>query len=281
MKHKQETASVRLDMSSPKEEIRGSRNALTKSETKKLLLKYRKERDEASKRGEFNRDKLNVIRTSMASQIRELKEKVKALNSENKDLHKTIKKLQPELQLDTDSRLTSKLTKEVVKELKERAERCKSLQQENSRLNQEIDKLASELAQAENVRKLLEDRLLAAQSQVRSLSNEHERVLKLWEETKIQRDQTLRVNRLFRESLFSKEYCPQTLDKCVQTIASIPIYRRFQTRKPEAAANLYDIHRETEKIKLKLANQTALTRKERRDNVSVKTSTTIYRISPN
>ncbi|XP_055497231.1 uncharacterized protein LOC129700677 isoform X1 [Leucoraja erinacea] len=152
-------------MSSPKEEIRGSRNALTKSETKKLLLKYRKERDEASKRGEFNRDKLNVIRTSMASQIRELKEKVKALNSENKDLHKTIKKLQPELQLDTDSRLTSKLTKEVVKELKERAERCKSLQQENSRLNQEIDKLASELVQAENVRKLLEDRLLAAQSQ--------------------------------------------------------------------------------------------------------------------
>ncbi|XP_078264158.1 uncharacterized protein LOC144598141 [Rhinoraja longicauda] len=268
-------------MSSPKGEVRDSRNALTKSETKKLLLKYRKERDEASKRGEFNRDKLQVIRTSMASQIRELKEKVKALNAENKDLHKTIKKLQPELQLDTDPRLTSKLTKEVVKELKERAERCKNLQQENSRLNQEIDKLASEQAQAENVRKLLEDRLLAAQSQVRSLSNEYDRVLKLWEETKIQRDQTLRVNRLFRESLFSKQCCPQTLDKCVQTIASIPIYRRFQTRKPEGALNLHDIHRETEKVKQKLANQAALTRKERRDNVSVKTSTTIYRISPN
>ncbi|XP_051866693.1 uncharacterized protein zgc:113691 [Pristis pectinata] len=270
-------------MSSPKGETRESvaqKNTLTKYETKKLLLKYRKERDEASRKGEVNRNKLHVIQTSMGSQIRELKEKIKALNSENKDLHKTIKKLRPELQLDTNPKLRSKLTKEVVKELRERAERCKNLQQENARLNQEIDNLTSVLAQAENVRKVLEDRLLAAQSQVRSLSNEHDRVVKLWEEAKIQREQTLQINRLFRQSLFSKQHCHQTLDKCVQTIASIPIYRRFHMRKLEGTVKQQEIHWETEKVKQRFVDQAPVTPKERRGNASNKASTTIYRISP-
>ncbi|XP_072130823.1 uncharacterized protein [Mobula birostris] len=276
--------SLRLNMSNPKGKIWDSpaqRNILTKYETKKLLLKYRKERDEASKKGEVNRDKLHVIQTSMGMQIRELKEKVKVLNSENKDLHKTIKKLQPELQLDTNAKLRSKLTKEVLKELKERAERCKDLQQENARLNQEIDHLTLKLAQTENIRKVFEDQLVAAQSQVRSLSNEHDRMVKLWEEAEIQREKILQINHLFRQSLFSKQHCHQTVDKCIQTIVSIPIYRRFHMRKPEGTVKQQVVYQEKEKVKQRFINEAPVTPKERRGNTSNNALTKIYRTSPN
>ncbi|XP_067892582.1 inner centromere protein A [Heterodontus francisci] len=252
-------------MSGPKGETRGfvpHRNTLNKSEVKKLLQKYKKERDEASKKGEISRDKLQMIETATRAQIRELKEKIKTLNSENKSLNKTIKKLQPELQLDANPRLRNKLTREVVKELKERAEQCKNLLQENTRLHQEIDQMASDLAEAENVRKLLEDRLQAAQSQVRNLTNEHDRVLKLWEEATIQRDQTLRINRLFRRFLFNQQKSHQTLDKCIQTIASIPIYRRFQKRNSDAIVKQQELQQQTEKMKQKFVDRVSVIPKE-------------------
>uniref|UniRef100_UPI00398F5EB1 paramyosin n=1 Tax=Pristiophorus japonicus TaxID=55135 RepID=UPI00398F5EB1 len=270
-------------MSGPKGETRGSvppRNSLSKSEVKKLLQKYKKERDEASRKGEMSRNKLQVIETATRAQIRELKERIKALKSDNKRLNNTITKLRPELQLDANVRLRGTLTREVVKELKERAERCKNLLQENTRLNREINQLTSDLTRAENVRKLLEERLQAAQSQVKSLSNEQDRVSKLWEEAKIEREQTMRINRLLRESLFNKQ-CHQTLDKCIQTIASIPIYRRFQKRNSEGTARQQELHQLTGKMKQRFGDQASVLPKESRGNNSARSSTKIYRISPN
>eukprot|EP00061_Rhincodon_typus_P013470 g39857.t1 len=245
-------------MSSPKRETRGSvphTNSLSKFEVRKLLEKYKSERDEASRRGEISRDKLRAIEAAARAQIQELREKVNALNSENKSLNRKIRKLQPELRIEANPRLRNKLTREVVKELKERAERCQNLLQENARLDQQIDQLAADLAQAEHVRKLLEDRLQVAQSQVKRLTNEHDRVLKLWEEAKTERERTLRINRLFRESLCNKQKSQQTLDKCIQTIASIPIYRRFQKRNPESMVKQQALHLQTVKMKQKFMEQ--------------------------
>ncbi|XP_078075313.1 uncharacterized protein LOC144497749 [Mustelus asterias] len=255
---------------------------MTKSEVRRLLQRYKRERDEASRRGEISRDRLHAIETATRAQIRELKEKITSLNSENKSLNKTIKKLQPELQLDSNDRLRSRLSKEVVRELKLRAEQCKNLLQENTRLNQQIDQLAADLAQAENARKLLEESLQAVQSQVKNLTGENERVLKLWEEAKVQREQTLRINHFFRQSLFNKQKSYQTLDKCIQTMASIPISRRFQKRSTEGIVKQQELlHQQTMNMKQKFVNRVSVIPKENRGSNSAASSTNTYRIPPN
>ncbi|GCB61121.1 uncharacterized protein [Scyliorhinus torazame] len=256
-------------------------DSLTKSEIKRLLQKYKRERDEATRRGEVSRDKLHAIEAATRAQIRELKEKVNTLNSENKSLNKTIKKLQPELQLDGSTRLRSKLTREVVRELKERAEQGKMLLQGNTRLNQQIEQLLADLAQAEGARKLLEDSLQVAQSRVKSLTQENERVLKLWQEGQIEREQALRINRFFRQSLFNKPKSCLTLDKCIQTIASIPISRRFQKRNTEGIVKQRELHQQTMKMKQKFVNRVSVIPQENRGSNSAKSSPSICRISPN
>ncbi|XP_072429827.1 uncharacterized protein [Chiloscyllium punctatum] len=264
-------------MSGSKQESRSTiphTNSLSKSQVRKLLQKYKSERDEATRRGEISRDKLRAIEAAARARIQELREKVNSLNSENKSLNKRISQLQPELRIDANPRLRSKLTREVLKELKERAERCKNLLQENARLNQQTERLAADLVQAEHVRKLLEDRLQEAQSQLKSLASEHDRVLKLCEEGKAERGRALRMNRLLRESLLQKQ---QTLDKCIQTTASIPIYRRLPKRiptlLPEASARQPELHQQAGKMRQKFVDRVSVIPKENRSNTSAKPST--------
>ncbi|XP_043555562.1 interaptin-like [Chiloscyllium plagiosum] len=273
-------------MSGSKQESRGTiphTNSLSKSQVRKLLQKYKSERDEATRRGEISRDKLRAIEAAARARIQELREKVNSLNSENKSLNKRISKLQPELRIDANPRLRSKLTREVLKELKERAERCKHLLQENARLNQQAEQLAADLVQAEHVRKLLEDRLQVAQSQLKSLASEHDRVLKLCEEGKAERGRALRLSRLLRESLLQKQQPQQTLDQCIQTTVSIPIYRRFPKRIPprEATARQPELHRQAGKMKQRFVDRVSVIPKENRSNTSAKPSASICRMAPN
>ncbi|XP_048395286.2 uncharacterized protein LOC125456308 [Stegostoma tigrinum] len=242
------------------------------TEVRKLLQKYKSERDEASRRAEISRGKLRATEAAARG-------KVNALNPENKSLNRKVRKLQPEPRVEANPRLRSKLTGEVVKELKERAERCQNLLQENARLNQKVNQLAAGVARAEHVGKLLEDRLQVAESQVKSLTNERDRVLKLWEEAETGRERTLRINRLLRESLCNRQKSQQTLDKCIQTIASIPIYRRFQKRNPESTVKQQALHLQTVKMRQKFVERLSVIPKESWDSTSAKSSTSTCRMS--
>ncbi|XP_043940792.1 cingulin-like [Protopterus annectens] len=231
---------------------------MTKSEVVKLLQKYKKERDDAFRKGETSRDKLRLIEIATKSYTTELRQKIKELSDENTKLVKTIKKLRTDLGLESDPRFRGKIPKDLIKELQEKEEECRSLIEENNQLNLRITELTVECEQVQKWKRVLESRLQAVQSEMQDLIREKGLALHLWEETKAQRDELEQANKSLWQSVMKKEEKRKDLaSKSVQTVTSIPIYRRICSNKLRELEISLQLHKkETEKVRTQFENLT-------------------------
>ncbi|XP_007884795.1 uncharacterized protein zgc:113691 [Callorhinchus milii] len=159
-------------MSTPKRQAQ--KNTGTKSEAKKVVQKVRKERDEACVREEALRERLKVVETVSRTQLRELRDKLKYVNAENKELNLVLSKLRPGLEPEAGLRaragrepgLGNRAAREALKELQERAVQCWILQEENGRCSERMRALSRDLAEVASARQALQEQLQAARDEL-------------------------------------------------------------------------------------------------------------------
>lgn len=160
----------------------------SKFETLKLLEKSRQERDDAIHRESILREKIRQyesrLRTSEA-----LKQKLKALAVDNKELRKQVKALRNEIGLECSPKFAGKTTKDVINDLHEKEHECNSLVEKTGKLSLTIDDLTSELANTVTAKTILEDKVESLQQNLKDMTSNQRRLLKLWEDKKIQREQ--------------------------------------------------------------------------------------------
>ncbi|XP_069498262.1 peptidoglycan DL-endopeptidase CwlO-like [Ambystoma mexicanum] len=201
--------------------VRKKKKSMSSSEVGKFLQKCQKERDEAFRREESSRDKLKRLEAATKTQILELKHRVKETTTENKILHKTIKRLRVELGLEISPRFKGKMTKDIIRELHDKEDQCLRLLEENSHLTFRLKEVVPGLAQVHKLKKDLESQLQASASKTQDLTSENARLSKLLEETEQERDEMARINLELRKSI---EETKQFSSKAVQTTTSIPIH---------------------------------------------------------
>uniref|UniRef100_H3ANW0 Zgc:113691 n=1 Tax=Latimeria chalumnae TaxID=7897 RepID=H3ANW0_LATCH len=223
-----------------------------KSEITKLVQKYKKERDEAFRKGESTRDKLKLVEITTRTQIEELRQKVRDLSKENRILSKTLKTYRIELGLESDPRFRGKMTKDVVKELQEKEEECRDLAEENSSLKFKLAETTSEFDQIVTSKSTLQEKLQAIETEMQELIGENASTLKLLEETKLHRDEVEQANMFLRQALSQKQEMKHFSNKYVQTMTSIPVYQKAYRRSSrELVTSQLLFHQETEKMRKK------------------------------
>ncbi|XP_057712619.1 uncharacterized protein zgc:113691 [Corythoichthys intestinalis] len=160
----------------------------SKFETLKLLEKCRKERDDAVHRESVLRDKLRQYESRLRS-AETLKQKFKTLTAENKELRKQVKALRTEIGLECSPKFYGKTTKDVVSDLYEKERQCDALIEKAAKLGLTVDELTSELASAVTSKTLLEEQVQSLQQNLKDMTNNQRRLLKLWEDKRVQREQ--------------------------------------------------------------------------------------------
>uniref|UniRef100_A0A8B9KIX2 Zgc:113691 n=2 Tax=Astyanax mexicanus TaxID=7994 RepID=A0A8B9KIX2_ASTMX len=163
---------------------------VSKYETLKMLEKCRRERDDAVQREGALREKLRQYESRMRS-TESLKQKVKTLTQDNKDLRKQVKTLRAELGLETSPKFNGKTTKDIINDLHEKERQCSSLVEKTGKLSVTIDELTSELANTVTSKTLLEDQVQSLQQNLKDMTNNQRRLLKLWEDRKAQQREPL------------------------------------------------------------------------------------------
>ncbi|KAJ0058924.1 hypothetical protein NL108_001178 [Boleophthalmus pectinirostris] len=161
---------------------------VSKFETLKLLEKCRKERDDALHRESVLREKLRQYESRMRS-TEALKQKLKTLTMDNKELRKQVKTLRTEIGLEASPKFNGKTTKDIISDLHEKERECVSLVEKTGKLSLTIDDLTSELANTVTSKTLLEDQVQSLQQNLKDMTNNQRRLLKLWEDKKVQREQ--------------------------------------------------------------------------------------------
>uniref|UniRef100_A0A8D3AT72 Zgc:113691 n=1 Tax=Scophthalmus maximus TaxID=52904 RepID=A0A8D3AT72_SCOMX len=161
---------------------------VSKFETLKLLEKCRKERDDAMHRESVLREKLRQYETRMRS-TEGLKQKLKTLTMDNKELRKQVKALRTEIGLECSPKFNGKTTKDIIYDLHEKERECTSMVEKAGKLSLTIDDLTSELANTVTSKTLLEDQVQSLQQNLKDMTNNQRRLLKLWEDKKAQREQ--------------------------------------------------------------------------------------------
>ncbi|XP_042284493.1 uncharacterized protein zgc:113691 [Thunnus albacares] len=161
---------------------------VSKFETLKLLEKCRKERDDAMHRESVLREKLRQYESRLRS-TEALKQKLKTLTMDNKDLRKQVKTLRTEIGLECSPKFNGKTTKDIINDLHEKDRECSSLLEKAGKLSLTIDDLTSELANTVTSKTLLEDQVQSLQQNLKDMTNNQRRLLKLWEDKKAQREQ--------------------------------------------------------------------------------------------
>ncbi|KAM3605190.1 uncharacterized protein V6R79_021987 [Siganus canaliculatus] len=164
-----------------------SNGKVSKFETLKLLEKCRKERDDAMHRESVLREKLRQYESRMRS-TEALKQKLKSLTMDNKELRKQVKTLRTEIGLECSPKFNGKTTKDIINDLHEKERECSSLVEKAGKLSLTIDDLTSELANTVTSKTLLEDQVQSLQQNLKDMTNNQRRLLKLWEDKKTQRD---------------------------------------------------------------------------------------------
>uniref|UniRef100_A0A3P8Y445 Uncharacterized protein n=1 Tax=Esox lucius TaxID=8010 RepID=A0A3P8Y445_ESOLU len=160
----------------------------SKFEVLKALEKCKKERDEAVHRESVIKERLRQYETRARS-TEALKQKFRTLTQENKELRKQVKSLRQEIGLEASPKFTGKTTKDVIKDLQEKERECVSLVEKTGKLNITNDNLTSELANAVTSKILLEDQVQSLQQNLKDMTSNQRRLLKLWEDKKSQREQ--------------------------------------------------------------------------------------------
>lgn len=166
----------------------GKVEKVSKFETLKLLEKCRKERDDAIHRESVARERLRQYESRMRS-TEALKQKLKSLALDNKELRKQVKALRTEIGLECSPKFNGKTTKDIINDLHEKERECSSMMEKAGKLSLTIDELTSELANTVTSKTLLEDQVLSLQQNLKDMTNNQRRLLKLWEDKKIQREQ--------------------------------------------------------------------------------------------
>ncbi|XP_041849186.1 uncharacterized protein zgc:113691 [Melanotaenia boesemani] len=166
----------------------GKSEKASKFETLKLLEKCRKERDDTLHRENVLREKLRQYETRVRS-TEALKQKLKTLTIDNKDLRKQVKTLRTEIGLESNPKFNGKTTKDIINDLHEKERECISLVEKAGKLSLTIDDLTSELANTVTSKTLLEDQVQSLQQNLKDMTNNQRRLLKLWEDKKSQREQ--------------------------------------------------------------------------------------------
>ncbi|KAE8290656.1 hypothetical protein D5F01_LYC10242 [Larimichthys crocea] len=194
----------------------GKGEKVSKFETLKLLEKCRKERDDAMHRESVLREKLRQYESRMRS-TEALKQKLKTLTMDNKELRKQVKSLRTEIGLESSPKFNGKTTKDIINDLHEKDRECSSLMEKAGKLSLTIDDLTSELANTVTSKTLLEDQVQSLQQNLKDMTNNQRRLLKLWEDKKSQREQ------LALPSIVQKPF----VHKAVQTEMSISLSQKL------------------------------------------------------
>ncbi|XP_028988524.1 uncharacterized protein zgc:113691 [Betta splendens] len=160
----------------------------SKLETGKLLEKCRKERDEAVQKESVLREKLRQYESRIRS-TEGMKRKVKTLTMDNKELRKQVKALRTEIGLESNPKFNGKTTKDVINDLFEKERECNALVEKTAKLSLTIDDLTTELANAATSKTLLDDQVQSLQQNLKDMTNNQRRLLKLWEDKKAQKEQ--------------------------------------------------------------------------------------------
>ncbi|XP_065131469.1 uncharacterized protein [Paramisgurnus dabryanus] len=166
----------------------GKGEKVSKYETLKLLEKCRKERDDALQRENAMREKMRQYESRMRS-TEALKPKLKQLILDNKELRKQVKTLRTEIGLEASPKFVGKTTKDIINDLREKESECTSLVEKAGKLSLTIDELTSELANTVTSKTLLEDQVQSLQQNLKDMTNNQRRLLKLWEDKKAHREQ--------------------------------------------------------------------------------------------
>ncbi|XP_044075092.1 uncharacterized protein zgc:113691 [Siniperca chuatsi] len=166
----------------------GKGEKVSKFETLKLLEKCRKERDDAMHRESVLREKLKQYESRIRS-TEALKQKLKTLTMDNKEFRKQVKALRTEIGLECNPKFNGKTTKDIISDLHEKERECSSLVEKAGKLSLTIDDLTSELANTVTSKTLLEDQVQSLQQNLKDMTNNQRRLLKLWEDKKSQREQ--------------------------------------------------------------------------------------------
>ncbi|XP_076601203.1 uncharacterized protein LOC143329269 [Chaetodon auriga] len=192
----------------------GKGEKVSKFETLKLLEKCRKERDDAMHRESTLREKLRQYESRMRS-TEALKQKLKSLTMDNKELRKQVKALRSEIGLECSPKFSGKTTKDIINDLHEKERECTSLVEKAGKLSLTIDDLTSELANTVTSKTLLEDQVQSLQQNLKDMTNNQRRLLKLWEDKKTQREQ------LALPAIAQKPPHKPVVHKAVQTEMSV------------------------------------------------------------
>ncbi|MEQ2161278.1 hypothetical protein GOODEAATRI_008095 [Goodea atripinnis] len=143
--------------------------------------------------------------------------KLKILTVDNKELRKQVKALRTEIGLESSPNFTGKTTKDIVNDLQEKERECNSLIEKTRKLSSTIDDLTAELSNVVTSKTLLEDQVQSLQQNLKDMTNNQRRLLKLWEDKKTQREQ-LALPAIAQKFFTHKE---------VQTDMSISSYQKL------------------------------------------------------
>lgn len=160
------------------------------NDTQKKVEQYRSERDEALQRENALKEKLRQYESRTKS-TDNVKQKLKTLTSENKELRRQLRTLRTEIGLESSPNFQGKTTKDIINDLQEKERECNALAEKGRMLNLTINELSSELANAVTSKTLLEEKVQSLQLNLKDMTNNQRRLLKLWEEKKAQREPIL------------------------------------------------------------------------------------------
>ncbi|CAB1415576.1 unnamed protein product [Pleuronectes platessa] len=173
-----------------------------------------------------------------------VRQKLKTFTVDNKELRKQVKALRTEIGLECSPKFNGKTTKDIINDLHEKERDCSSLVEKAGKLSLTIDELTSELANTVTSKTLLEDQVQSLQQNLKDMTNNQRRLLKLWEDKKAQREQ------LALPAIAQRPVQKPFVDKATQTDMSIGSSQKlpvnaFET-KPFTRDNdkktLYDKH---------------------------------------
>ncbi|KAL4608250.1 hypothetical protein GN956_G25012 [Arapaima gigas] len=168
--------------------LTGNGEKISKFDTLKLLEKCRKERDDAIYRESELREKLKQYESRLRS-MEALRKKLKHVSLDNKELRKMVKSLRMDLGLELSPKFQGKTTKDIINDLQEKERQCNSLIEKNGKLGITIDDLTSQLANTITSKAILEEQIESLQQNLKDMTNNQRRLLKLWEDKKVQREQ--------------------------------------------------------------------------------------------
>ncbi|XP_077377660.1 uncharacterized protein LOC144018874 [Festucalex cinctus] len=200
----------------------------SKFEALKLLEKCQKERDDAVHREGVLRDKLRQYESRLRS-TEALKQKLKTLLVDNKELRKQVKSLRTEIGLECSPKFHGKTTKDVINDLHEKERECDTLIEKVAKLGLTVDELTFELANTVTSKTLLEEQVQSLQQNLKDMTSNQRRLLKLWEDKKVQREQ-----QALSAIAFKPGQKPSFTQKAIQTDMTISPFQNLPVNVFEA-----------------------------------------------